>query len=81
MPFWTFRKPAPEPLTPEQLRSRLIETAANGNRRQLRSLCRQYREQIATQVDFLVVSRPDEGVGDLLDQRANLSRARIDLER
>lgn len=53
MPFWPFRKPAPEPLTPEQLRARLIDTAATGSRRQLRSLCRQYREQIATQVDFL----------------------------
>ena len=51
MPFLPFKKSEPEPLTPVELRAKLIEAAASGSGRKLRSLCRQYKSQVAEHVD------------------------------
>lgn len=53
MPFWPFRKSPPEILTPVELRDRLIQTAAAGSHRKLRSLCKSYQREIALHVDTL----------------------------
>jgi hypothetical protein len=51
--MWPFNKSDPEPLNPVELRNKLIGTAASGSRRQLRSLCKQYRWQVAAHVDVI----------------------------
>jgi tetratricopeptide (TPR) repeat protein len=51
--FWPFKRKPPEPLTPAQLRDRLIEAAASGSIRKLSALCRQYKEQVAANVDLM----------------------------
>lgn len=53
MPFWPFKKSEPEQLTPVELRDRLIQTAISGSKRQLRSLCQRYKQQVASNVEFL----------------------------
>lgn len=52
-PVWPFKRSKPELLTPVELRDKLIETAASGSRRKLRSLCKQYRSQVAEHVDLI----------------------------
>lgn len=51
--FWPFKKVPPEPLTPTELRDRLIEAAASGSKRKLRALCKQYKEQVAANVELM----------------------------
>jgi tetratricopeptide (TPR) repeat protein len=51
--FWPFKRKPPEPLTPTQLRGRLIEAAASGSKSKLRALCGQYKEQVAANVDLM----------------------------
>ena len=53
MPFWPFKTSNPEPLTSTQLRDKLIETAASGSGRKLRSLCKQYKAQVAEHVEVI----------------------------
>lgn len=46
MPFWPFVRPIRvEPLTPEQLQTRLVDAAYAGNR-YLKRFCRAYRDQV-----------------------------------
>jgi len=58
MPFWPFKRKPPEPLTPADLRDRLIEAAASGSHKKLRGLCNHYKEQIAANVE-LMCKAPD----------------------
>jgi tetratricopeptide (TPR) repeat protein len=60
MPLWPFKRKPPEPLTPEELRDRLINTATSGSQRKLRDLCNQYKEQIAANVDLM--TKAPEGI-------------------
>jgi tetratricopeptide (TPR) repeat protein len=53
MPFWPFKRKEPEPLSPAEIRDRLIEAAASGNRRRLLAACRQYKAQVAANVDLM----------------------------
>jgi tetratricopeptide (TPR) repeat protein len=53
--MWPFKKSQPEPLSPVALREKLIQTAASGSRRKLRSLCKQYRSEIAEHVDVICI--------------------------
>jgi tetratricopeptide (TPR) repeat protein len=53
MPFWPFKRKPPEPLTPAELRDRLIEAAASGSKGKLRALCQQYKEQVAANLDLM----------------------------
>ncbi len=53
MNFWPFKRKPPEPLTPVELRDRLIQTAASGSKSKLRALCDQYKEQVAANVDLM----------------------------
>jgi tetratricopeptide (TPR) repeat protein len=53
MPFWPFKKKPPEPLTPTELRDRLIEAAAAGSKKKLQALCNQYKDQVAANVDLM----------------------------
>ncbi|MCA9038555.1 MAG: hypothetical protein KDA91_25695, partial [Planctomycetaceae bacterium] len=59
MRFWPFQKRSPEPLTPLQLRDRLIETAGLRNARRLRAICRDYKQQIVQNLEF-ICRIPDE---------------------
>lgn len=54
MPFWPFKKRAPEVLTAEQLRDKLIAMAGNGESRELIRFCQEHGEQIAENVDTMV---------------------------
>src|SRR6516225_3302004 len=56
---WPFRRQPPEPLTPIQLRDRLVETAASGSNRKLRVLCRDYKDQVVQNIDLMRMA-PDE---------------------
>jgi tetratricopeptide (TPR) repeat protein len=60
MPFWPFKKSEPEPLSPVELRDKLIETAASGSTGKLRSLCKKYKGQVADNLD--VLSKIPEGM-------------------
>ena len=53
MPFWPFKKSEPEQLTPVELRDKLIQAAATASKRKLHSLCEQYKQQVADNVEFL----------------------------
>ncbi|MEO1616415.1 MAG: tetratricopeptide repeat protein [Planctomycetota bacterium] len=53
MPFWPFKKTKPASLTPVELRDKLVEVAGSGASRQLRSLCKQYKGQVAEHVDVI----------------------------
>ncbi|TWU04518.1 tetratricopeptide repeat protein [Stieleria varia] len=66
MPFWPFRKSEPEQLTATELRDKLIEAAASGSGRKLRSLCKQYKTQVAEHMD-VICKIPD---GMLTDDRS-----------
>lgn len=59
MNIWPFKRKPPQPLTPTELRARLIEAAASGSKVKLRELCEQYKEQVAANVD-LMCKAPDE---------------------
>src|SRR5262245_21434877 len=58
VPFWPFKRRPAEPLAPKELRDRLIEAAASGSNSKLRALCRQYKDQVAANVD-LMCKAPD----------------------
>jgi tetratricopeptide (TPR) repeat protein len=60
MLFWPFKRKSPEPLTPAELRDRLIEAAASGSKRKLRVLCDQYKEQVAANLELM--RKPPEGM-------------------
>lgn len=53
MNIWPFKRKPPGPLTPTELRARLIELAASGSAEKLRQLCEQYKEQVAANVDLM----------------------------
>lgn len=53
MPFWPFKKSKSEQLAPTELRDELIEAAASGSGRKLRSLCKRYRSQVAEHVNVI----------------------------
>jgi tetratricopeptide (TPR) repeat protein len=63
MNIWPFKRNPPKPLTPTEMRDRLIEAAASGSRSKLRTLCEQYKEQVAANVD-LMCKAPDGMVMD-----------------
>lgn len=48
--MWPFKRREPEKLSPTELRDRLIR-AATGSQRRLRALCRQYKHQVAENLD------------------------------
>jgi tetratricopeptide (TPR) repeat protein len=50
--FWPFKRKPPETLSPAQLRDKLI-AAAGGSASKLRSVCNDYKEQVAANVDFM----------------------------
>lgn len=58
MNFWPFKRTPPRPLTPTEIRDRLIEAAASGSKRKLRALCQEYKEQVTANVD-LMCKMPD----------------------
>lgn len=59
MPFWFFKKKVPVPLDPVALRQKLIDAAASGSHQSLKSVCQQYKVQIAQNLD-LIQKVPDE---------------------
>ncbi len=63
MPFWPFKRRDPVSLTPTELRDKLIETAAAGPSRKLRSLCKDYRSQVAANAEFMA-KLPEEVQAD-----------------
>jgi tetratricopeptide (TPR) repeat protein len=52
MPIWPFQRRPAEPLTPEQVRDRLI-AASSGPRWRLRALCQRYKGQVVAYVDLM----------------------------
>jgi tetratricopeptide (TPR) repeat protein len=60
MPFWPFKKLEPKVLSPEMLRTKLIEAVATGSESQLRKVCKTYKSQVSDHVEFL--SRIPDGV-------------------
>lgn len=58
--FWPFKRKVPEPLTPTELRQQLIDAAASGSKRKLRTLCKQYKEQVAANLDLM--RKPPDGM-------------------
>lgn len=63
MPFWPFKNQNPEPITPIDLRDKLIEAANSGSHTQLQSVCMRHREQVATHLD--VISKiPEEIISE-----------------
>lgn len=58
--FWPFKRKPPQPLTPTELRDRLLEAAASGSKGRLRALCGQYKEQVAANLDLM--RKPPEGM-------------------
>lgn len=69
MPFWFFNRKSPEPLDPVILRQKLIDAAATGSNRTLRSACQKYKDQIARNLD-VIQKVPD----DLRTDEAALNR-------
>lgn len=53
MPFWPFKRREQEPLTPKDVRDRLIEAATSASRRHLRALCNQYKATVAANLDLM----------------------------
>ncbi|MGB7346345.1 MAG: tetratricopeptide repeat protein [Pirellulaceae bacterium] len=55
MPFWPFKSKLKEsvPLSPTELRDQLIQTAATGSAKSLRTLCKQRKSEVAEHVDLL----------------------------
>jgi hypothetical protein len=58
MPFWPFFRREPESLSPDELRTALIDAATSGSRRKLRSVCRRYKSQVARHLD-VIAKMPD----------------------
>ena len=63
MGFWPFKKKqtTPEQLTPTEVRDRLITAAKAGVKKTLLELCRQYKDQVAANLDLM--SKVPEGMG------------------
>lgn len=53
MPFWFFKQRPAEPIDPVELRQKLIDAAATGSPRTLRSVCRKYKGQVAPNLDLI----------------------------
>jgi tetratricopeptide (TPR) repeat protein len=62
MPIWPFKRRLVEELSPEDLRARLI-TAASGPGPKLRSLCEEYKHQVAANLE-LMRKIPDDMIND-----------------
>jgi tetratricopeptide (TPR) repeat protein len=58
--FWPFKRKPTEPITPTELRERLIAAAASGSKRKLRTLCSQYKEQVGANLDLM--RKPPDGM-------------------
>lgn len=53
MMFWLFKKKPVEPIDPVSLRQRLIDAAATGSPKTLKSICKQFQKQIAENLDLI----------------------------
>jgi tetratricopeptide (TPR) repeat protein len=57
--MWPFSRKKPDPLDPVDLRNCLIDAAASGSPKKLRSECQKYKDQVAQHLDF-VTRMPDD---------------------
>src|SRR5262245_6906587 len=53
MSLWPFKRKEPAALSPTEIRDRLIEAAASGSSQKLLKVCRQYKAQVAANVDLM----------------------------
>src|SRR5262245_41315348 len=58
--LWPFKRKSSEPLTPTEVRDRLISAATSGSKKKLRTLCDQYKEQVAANLDLM--RKPPDGM-------------------